>query len=244
MNRITRSIGCTMGVLLAISLSGRAQAELITYSFTGTINQPYTDNATLPSSVTYGAAFTGFVTYDTSVANGFSTNPNIGAYDNALVDLQITVGSSTFTLAQVQSEYSTRSNGIFVYYNYAIGTNNYEDSIQAEGGSSDSSNPNDIKQSQLQFSLTDTGANPTALTSTALPTSLSLSSFNQGGGFSYQDNSYNQSTGATISDASFSGTFTSLTPVVPEPSSILLLAIGAGCLLAASRRRISGRPVA
>lgn len=84
----------------ALFLSATASAELITYDFTA-VNRGRFDTSTdtslhLPPGFGAGAIATGFITFETAIADSDPADATRGIYPGAIVDFQVTIDDYSF----------------------------------------------------------------------------------------------------------------------------------------------------
>jgi hypothetical protein len=195
-----------------------ALASPITYSISGTLNQPYNGSTQFSGTVTYDTdlplnpqvtAYTGWSYYlgtppvsseppaSLMLNLGGTSSTSLGPVSNVEVIVSHTQDNDSFNLFEQFSP----ANGLPAWANFGISNNNL--------------------------------TNPAPFTSTDLPAGLSLSAFSNGAQltFGVMNNSGSQQV--------FTGTITSMA-AAPEPASVLIFGIlGAG--LWASRRASIGR---
>jgi hypothetical protein len=221
-----------IGICIVCGASS-ASAAPITYTFGGTLNQPYDGSTQLSGTFTYDPAtqVNGNTTPPTNGTNGYMGIP---AYP---VILNFNVGGAptwtnfgTVVLSSVMITH-TQTNDQFIL------------------NETFSNEPGQNLGAEIVLSNNNT-VQPGPFSSTALPSSLNLASFNLGAQFTLQGSN------GQFQNLDVTGTITSLTPLasgggggggnVPEPSSVLVflaLAGGLAVRLRASRRVLSEAPM-
>ncbi len=95
MNRLVRTASA-VGLCAAL-LGSRASADLITFTFSGTVDTAFA-TITLPGgAILPGDAISGLLTFDSLAPDQAPADPSTGIY--SLSDIQVTIGSNTFTLS-------------------------------------------------------------------------------------------------------------------------------------------------
>jgi len=242
-----RTFTIALPVLIAVFVSqGRsASAGLVTYDFAGSITSTTQFNASLPTGLTVGDTYTGSFTFEDSTPAGNPGAPY--GYDyhlNALTDLTVHIGSITYSLSNILRHYSGGSqNTVVVAPKIPYTGGNLSDQFNANGYSYDYSNASHHLYTVLSFSLYDVEPNPDALVSNSLVgLNLDLSKFVAIHSINFEDSDINSLTGADNSRLAFTGSVTSLQlEAVPEPSSIVMLGLGALGILGYGWRRHVGR---
>lgn len=235
---LLRMLKIGFGVVLGVSaLAVPSRAELVTYNFTGTINVLNDSNDWLGGQVNLGDQFSGTLIYDTSTAKLSGTTPIFSgyAYQNLGADRRFV--SPIGITAQVGS-YSVAPNYVFGDMYLAV-FNNAPTTFGGVGdGFSAQQNDSVLRGNQrhllaYEIFLGDLGAS--AYSSTALPTSISTSSFTDGT-FSLVE--YVPGSSGLVPVVVFQGTIDGLR-AVPEPSSLILCGLAVPALLLAQRRRLA-----
>jgi hypothetical protein len=213
--------GRVMALCVALSAAS-ARAGTVTYNFGGTVSSAYTDNVSLPTNVTTGAAFTGTLVYDDS-APVSSSSSIFNAYDTSLLTLNVNIAGTAFTSSTILSKYTEGSETYIELITNDPTGSQLRDSFIVAAGSYNYNDPNNQQNTAISLSLNDIEANPTALASDVLAgTTLDLSKFISGAQLQISDTSTNS--GSSYNYATdIVGNITSLSmSSVPEPSSIIM----------------------
>ena len=208
-----------LAVACALMVAASAQAAAVTYSFGGTVN-----NVVGVPSLSVGNAFTGSFTFEQTSP----VAPN-GGYDTNIV-FEATVNGYSFSTT---SPCST-CGGVSIFNDTNIGDRFLVSSLLAYPVYAPVAGPNldGLQHYYLALELNDTTA--TAFSSEALPSNLTLASF---------DNSFFALSFLTagLSQVIASGPLSYLTkvvtPPVPEASTSAMLALGLGALAFVRRRK-------
>jgi hypothetical protein len=212
-----RSLAASALALVAFA-AGPATAVPLTVSFEGTVEFI---PAELASVFTDGDLASGFFQIESTTADTVPANPDVGFYPGP-TSWSFTFGSYTATSAGGTAQDYVRIDNDLVL---GITIDLYSaEAFDVSGAAIGSFEP-----TRLGFSLND--ANTTAFSSDALPTSLDLADFSQGGRASIRFDDPVSMTSATVTVV-----LTSVT--VPEPGALALLGL-AGLGLAAARARRS-----
>ena len=216
---------CVVLAALVLGVGGRASAELVTFSFSGTITLVDDVNSNFGGGVRVGDVFTGTLVYDTATIDGLS-DPGMGRYlyANRLTNtpfvaplgLTVRVGSLTF-----QPSYSTSAFTVWTSDNQPTTIPGVDgDGIEAD-------------QSTSLTTLALLDRSQKVFSSDALPSGLKASDFTEGM-FRVQVPG-----GGPFGVIALEGSLNLGDAAVPEPASVVLLGCGGLGLLACQRRRRS-----
>lgn len=212
MHRTWRAVSAgwlTSTMLLAAT---GAQAEVLTFQFTGTIQ---TVDPALASSFAIGQAVSGSFSYDTTTPGLIQASGQVGVYYGAVTSAGLTAGAMQFSgqppaqpidYVLVEDDYYNRD-GVRMYRSVA--------GPLVQG----------LTPTQLYIQLWDPSM--TAWTGVALPQSLTMQAL----GTTYFALSFG------TPSRFVTGTFDSLTSPVPEAPVSLMMGVGLAAMAAAYRRR-------
>jgi fibronectin-binding autotransporter adhesin len=180
---------------LGITSATKLRAAETEYFFEGIVSQTTvygTAGLKLPADVTYAAPLTGVLTINDS-APLFSSSSG-GAYSsyNAVSDLRVTVGGTTYTKTAMTGQYAfAPRERIEIYDNLTSGTPGILlDGFEASVGSEDTSDRSNWRQTRMTLALEERSPVPQAITSSSLAgLQLSLSRFTSGRTLEFYDSS-------------------------------------------------------
>jgi hypothetical protein len=210
--------------MLGSAQAARADA-MITYDFSGTINQINDTSGSLGNQFQTGMPFTLQVTLPADTPNTLGSNTDYGHYTLPQPGMTLTINGQPYPLGPVD----TSATGEVV-------------AIPGQGAFYGTqtflapSNPN-VFSERVDFNLL---GHPGVLASDALPTSLNLANFTANTPimdlFVFYQNSQYASVVATINSVSVNGGPGSV-QTVPEPGTFVVVALGAAGLFALRRTR-------
>lgn len=198
-------------IAAALLCAAGAQAQVVNFTFTGTVSYSVAPN------VFVGNTVTGHFSYDIP-ASGFTLEPNLMLYTfGAPFALTGTANNRTATSGDLSAA---------VADNYG---NGFQDGVAVFG-----QNVSWDNQTRAGTSMGLVFASPstTILNSTALPGTINLGAFQNAYGFLKQ----NDRTLVEVRLNSITSDYQTAAPV-PEPSTVALTALGLGPLVLAARRR-------
>lgn len=213
---------CKFIILWFAFSAGAAHAALLTYNFSGTI---YTNNGNpvLATYIPIGTAFSGWFELDNSVADS-SAFPNHAQYLGALVDGAVSIGAIGASVANGAAQVQPPPS--FNLFNTIAG------SAFGLGGTVSLSGLSGWGATGWSFQLTSSAG--TAFSAYSIPGSAiltNLSLFDQATFFLIlNDGVYNYMVGGDLASATEAVS-------VPEPGSLLLLALGLAGLGLARRKK-------
>ena len=202
---LLRHLFVAFGATIALSVATTARADLLTFSFTGTVDSV---DAPLAATFSTGQSLSGTYTFDSTTVARAGSNSNFAAYD-ALTHVDFTVGGYSASSAGAQEIQVDNDPGAPFFDRYSI-LSRASDGLTGAAVAG-------LALDSFGFRLDDS-TNTVFTDALILPTTLNLADFNNRQFFIF----FNDSAGAP---SVVSGTITSLRPV-PEPSALLLTVVG------------------
>ena len=215
--RYTLAVACA----LAMTVATTAQAALITYNFGGTLNVV---DPELSSLAAVGDTFTGSFSIESTATNQWPSNAYYGDYVdgfaiNATVNGQTYVGYSGGGVSVFHHPFDPTSSEIFAAASWY------------QGGTVTGPSVGGLSPTSVEMQLANSHQH--VFSSTALPTNLTLSSFEQSNFRLYFNNFNTSAYGRLTYLAQLTAT------PVPEASTSAMLALGLGALAFVRRRQAS-----
>ena len=218
------AVACAL--MVAAAATTTAQAAAVTYYFGGTL-----DAVSGVPSLSVGDSFTGSFTFEsTSVNLNSFPSPNIADYVDSSSAIEVTVNGYSFSSVNTSACASVACGGILVYNDAPTLGDYFQASSSVYGILAPVTGPNLAGLgTSLSLVLALQDSTGTVFNSTALPLSLTLSSFDQAR-FGLIDGSSGSPTGSL--------TYLSTTAPVPEASTSAMLALGLSALTFVRRRKV------
>jgi hypothetical protein len=158
-----------LGLLISAFNASSALADIVTFSFTGTVS--FVNENAFGLNAVVGQSLTGTITYDTSVPDAIPSDPNVGAYTQS--------APNGYSFSFAGGTIATTQGASFQVINDAFGV----DQINAFAGAL-TKNGSQVFGS-ASFFLSD--STMTVYSSDALPPSIVLSSYNVRAGSVFDD---------------------------------------------------------
>ena len=217
------AVACAL--MVAAAATTTAQAAAVTYYFGGTL-----DYVVGVPSLSVGDSFTGSFTFESTSANLNSfPSPNTADYVDSSNAIEVTVNGYSFSSTNTSACGSLGCGGIRVYNDVPTLGDHFEASNSVYGIPAPVTGPNLAGLgTSLSLFLGLQDSTGTVFNSTALPLSLTLSSFDQ-----THFGLINGSSGSPFGSL----TYLSTTAPVPEASTTAMLALGLSALAFVRRRK-------
>lgn len=219
----------TLSVLflsLAFGIVSIGHAEVVSFQIAVEVETVYDPNDFLDSSIVVNDILTGVLQYDTALPDD-SPNPNYGNYHSTAPEDNFVKGT----------------NGSFGSFNTTLFLN--ATVIDGMSGSPDELHffaSGDTTPSLLwlvdyvDVDIDLIGTSDTVISNDGLPTNLDLNDFSSAMVY-FSSDRYDDMAGGWVTDFSVAANITSITRVVPEPTSLLLTCSVLGIVGASYRRR-------